>query len=45
MENALRHFLELRDRRVARPSEHLLEEILLISIAGPSAPTRLRFSL
>ena len=34
MENPLRYFAELRDPRVERNREHLLEEILLISIAA-----------
>lgn len=34
MDNPLKHFSELRDPRVERNREHLLEEILLISIAA-----------
>jgi predicted transposase YbfD/YdcC len=34
MENPLRYFAELKDPRVERNREHLLEEILLISIAA-----------
>ncbi|MFZ0302882.1 MAG: ISAs1 family transposase [Terracidiphilus sp.] len=34
MENPLKYFAELRDPRVERNREHLLEEILLISIAA-----------
>jgi hypothetical protein len=34
MENPLKYFSELRDPRVERNREHLLEEILLISIAA-----------
>ncbi len=34
MENPLKYFVELRDPRVERNREHLLEEILLISIAA-----------
>jgi predicted transposase YbfD/YdcC len=34
MENPLRHFAELRDPRVERNREHLLDEILLIAIAA-----------
>src|ERR1035437_1342969 len=34
MENPLKHFAELRDPRVERTREHLLEEILLITIAA-----------
>ena len=33
-ENPLEYFAELRDPRVERTREHLLEEILLISIAA-----------
>ena len=34
MENPLKHFPELRDPRVERNREHLLDEILLIAIAA-----------
>jgi predicted transposase YbfD/YdcC len=34
MDNPLKHFADLRDPRVERTREHLLEEILLISIAA-----------
>jgi len=34
MENPLKYFAELRDPRVERNREHLLEEILLIAIAA-----------
>ncbi|MHB1701096.1 MAG: transposase family protein [Acidobacteriaceae bacterium] len=34
MDNPLKYFAELRDPRVERNLEHLLEEILLISIAA-----------
>ncbi|HET9282490.1 MAG TPA: transposase family protein, partial [Candidatus Angelobacter sp.] len=34
MENPLKYFAELRDPRVERTREHLLEEILLIAIAA-----------
>ncbi len=34
MENSLKYFAELRDPRVGRNREHLLEEILLIAIAA-----------
>jgi predicted transposase YbfD/YdcC len=34
MENPLKYFAELRDPRVERNREHLLEEVLLISIAA-----------
>ena len=34
MENPLRYFAELKDPRVDRTREHLLEEILLIAIAA-----------
>jgi hypothetical protein len=34
MENPLKYFAELRDPRVEQNREHLLEEILLISIAA-----------
>ena len=34
MENPLKYFAELKDPRVERTREHLLEEILLISIAA-----------
>ena len=34
MDNPLKYFSELRDPRVERTREHLLEEILLISIAA-----------
>jgi hypothetical protein len=34
MENPLKYFAELKDPRVERTREHLLEEILLIAIAA-----------
>jgi hypothetical protein len=34
MDNPLKYFAELRDPRVERNREHLLEEILLIAIAA-----------
>jgi hypothetical protein len=34
MENPLKHFPELRDPRVERNREYLLDEILLIAIAA-----------
>jgi hypothetical protein len=34
MENPLKYFSELSDPRVEGRKEHLLEEILLITIAG-----------
>ncbi len=34
MENPLKYFAELRDPRVERTREHLLEEILLMAIAA-----------
>jgi len=34
MENPLKYFSELKDPRVERTREHLLEEILLIAIAA-----------
>lgn len=34
MENPLKYFGELRDPRVERNREHLLEEVLLIAIAA-----------
>jgi hypothetical protein len=34
MENPLKYFAELRDRRVERNREHLPEEVLLIAIAA-----------
>jgi hypothetical protein len=34
MENPLKYFAELRDPRVERTREHLLEEILLIAMAA-----------
>jgi len=33
MENPLKYFAELKDPRVERTREHLLEEILLMAIA------------
>jgi hypothetical protein len=34
MESPLKYFAELKDPRVERTREHLLEEILLFAIAG-----------
>jgi hypothetical protein len=34
MDNPLKYFAELRDPRVERNRDHLLEEILLIAIAA-----------
>jgi hypothetical protein len=34
MDNPLKYFSELRDPRIERNREHLLEEILLIAIAA-----------
>jgi hypothetical protein len=34
MENPLKYFAELKDPRVERNREHLLEEIVLIAIAA-----------
>ena len=34
MDNPLKYFAELRDPRVERNREHLLEEILLIAVAA-----------
>lgn len=34
MENPLKYFADLQDPRMERTREHLLEEILLISIAA-----------
>ncbi len=42
MENPLRYFAELRGPRVKRKGEHLLEEILLISIAAVLSGTERR---
>jgi hypothetical protein len=34
MDNPLKYFAELRDHRMERNREHLLEEILLVAIAA-----------
>ena len=40
MDNPLKYFSELRDPRVERNWEHLLEEILLIAIAAVLSGSR-----
>lgn len=45
MNSPLKHFADLRDPRVERTREHLLEEILLIAIAASGRAQRLGIDL